>query len=82
MMYECIKRIFYRKSHDCLSAENKPKVVEVILKFAKLYDGVDLSNDAALTQFFDGFIRLDFLQFAQRSNLEETTLNTLIEGYN
>jgi hypothetical protein len=48
MIYECIKRIFGRKSHDCLSSENKPKVVEVILKFAKLYDGVDFRNDKEL----------------------------------
>lgn len=53
MMYECIKRIFGRKSHDCLSAENKPKVVEVILKFAKLYDGAQLDNDQALKKNFD-----------------------------
>ena len=45
MIYECIKRIFSRKSHDCLSSENKPKVVEVLLKFARLYDGVDFSKD-------------------------------------
>ena len=44
-IYECIKRIFGRKSHDCLSSENKPKVVEVILKFSKLYDGTDFSNE-------------------------------------
>lgn len=48
MIYECIKRIFGRKSHDCLSSENKPKVVEVILKFARLYDGVDFSNDESM----------------------------------
>jgi hypothetical protein len=63
MIYECIKRIFGRKSHDCLSSENKPKVVEVILKFAKLYDGVDFRNDNQLKQFFDIVVRLDFLQF-------------------
>jgi hypothetical protein len=40
-----MKRIFKRKSHDCLSGDNKPKVVEVILKFAKLYDGIDFNND-------------------------------------
>jgi hypothetical protein len=42
--YECIKRIFGRKEHDCLSSANKPKVVEVILKFAKLYDGVNFDD--------------------------------------
>lgn len=61
MMYECIKRIFSRKSHDCLSSENKPKVVEVILKFAKLYDGIDFNCDDTLRKHFDDFVRLDFL---------------------
>lgn len=43
-MYECIKRIFSRPNHECLSSENKPKVAEVILKFAKLYDGIDFKE--------------------------------------
>ena len=66
MMFECIKRIFGRKSHDCLSSANKPKVVEIILKFAKLYDGVDLRRDDVLLSYFDDFVRLDFLQFGER----------------
>ena len=82
MMYECIKRIFSRKSHDCLSSENKPKVVEVILKFAKLYDGIDFYNDEDLLQYFDDFVRLDFLQFTQRPNLQYETIQALIDGYN
>lgn len=82
MMYECIKRIFGRKSHDCLSSANKPKVVEIILKFAKLYDGVDLNRDDVLRSFFDDFVRLDFLQFGERSNLAQETIDVMIEGYN
>ena len=74
MIYECIKRIFGRKSHDCLSSENKPKVVEVILKFAKLYDGIDLRNDENLKKHFDQVVRYDFLNFKDRSNLEENTI--------
>ena len=70
MMFECIKRIFGRPAHDCLSSANKPKVVEVILKFTKLYDGIDLNNDEMLRTYFDDFVRLDFLQFGQRANLE------------
>ena len=46
-----------------MSSANKPKVVEVILKFSKLYDGVDLSNDDVLRTYFDDFVRLDFLGF-------------------
>jgi len=82
MIYECIKRIFAREDHTCLSSACKPKVVEVILKFAKLYDGFDLSNDEILRSYFDDFVRLDFLQFADRPNLHPDTIATLIEGYN
>lgn len=82
MMFECIKRIFGRPKHDCLSAENKPKVVEVILKFAKLYDGSDFNDDTHLRKYFDDFVRLDFLQFGQRSDLHQDTLATLIDSYN
>jgi hypothetical protein len=56
MMFECIKRIFGRPSHDCLSAENKPKVAEVILKFARLYDGARLDDEQYLKKHFDDFI--------------------------
>jgi hypothetical protein len=66
MLFECIKRIFGRKDHTCLSSACKPKVVEVILKFTKLYDGVDLSSDEVLRTYFDDFVRLDFLGFSQR----------------
>ena len=48
MIYECIKRIFNRKNHSCLSNTNRPKVVDVALRFAKLYEGVDLSNENIL----------------------------------
>ena len=44
LVYECCKRIFNRKEHGCLSGANKPKAVEVVLKFAKLHDGVDFHN--------------------------------------
>ena len=82
MIFECIKRIFGRKDHTCLSSANKPKVVEVILKFAKLYDGVDLSNDDVLRTYFDDFVRLDFLGFSQRPPLLPETIETLTNGYN
>ena len=61
MIFECSKRIFNRKSHDCLSGENKPKAIEVLLKFAKLYDRIDFNNESHLTKYFDDFIKLDFL---------------------
>lgn len=82
MIFECIKRIFGRPKHTCLSSENKPKVVEVMLKFTKLYDGADFSDDGYLKKCFDDFVRLDFLQFSQRDQLEEETLKVMIDSYN
>lgn len=82
MIYECVKRIFGRKQHECLSNSNRPKVIEISLRFAKLYDGVDLSDQAVLRKHFDDFIYLDLLQFDQRANLAPETIETLIWGYN
>jgi len=82
MIYECTKRIFSRKSHDCLSSENKPKVVEVVLKFAKLYDGIDLNCDDTLREHFDDFVRLDFLQFDQRATIAKETVEAIASSYN
>jgi hypothetical protein len=82
MMFECIKRIFGRPSHDCLSASNKPKVVEVILKFSKLYDGANFNNDEMLLNCFDDFIRLDFMQFGSRSKLDSGVIATITECFN
>ena len=45
LIYECCKRIFNRKEHGCLSGANKPKAVEVVLKFAKLHDGFDFHDE-------------------------------------
>jgi hypothetical protein len=61
MIYECVKRIFGRKDHECLSNKNRPKVVDVSLRFTKLYDGADMSDENVLKQYFDDFIHLDFL---------------------
>ena len=82
MIYECIKRIFGRKAHDCLSAENKPKVVEVILKFARLYDGCDFNDEELLRKHFDDFLMLDFLEFNDRPNLDPLTLKTITNCFN
>lgn len=82
MIYECVKRIFGRKSHECLSNSNRPKVMEIALRFTKLYDGIDLSDANVLKKYFDDFITLDFMQFDQRANLHPETIKTLIEGYN
>ena len=44
LIFECCKRIFNRKEHGCLSGHNKPKAVEVVLKFAKLHDQFDFQD--------------------------------------
>lgn len=82
MIFECSKRIFNRKQHNCLSGANKPKVIDVILKFTKLYDGVDLNDDAFLKQYFDQVVRLDFLMLEKRPKLQASTTATIIECYN
>jgi hypothetical protein len=56
--------------------------VEVILKFAKLYDGVDFNNEAQLLSYFDHFIKLEFMQFSKRKPLLNETIECLIQAYN
>lgn len=63
LIFECCKRIFNRKEHGCLSGNNKPKVVEVVLKFAKLHDGVDFDDLDHIHSFFDLRLVLDFLKY-------------------
>ena len=80
--YECLKRIFLRSDHGCLSGENKPKAVEVILKFMKLYDGVELGSQSDVYKYFNHIIDLDFLRYHLRQDLEPQTISTLILGFN
>ena len=44
LIFECCNRIFKRREHGCLSGNNKPKAVEVVLKFAKLHDDFDFQD--------------------------------------
>ena len=44
LIFECCNRIFKRREHGCLSGDNKPKAVEVVLKFAKLHDDFDFDD--------------------------------------
>lgn len=82
MIYECIKRVFAGPTHDNSSDLCKFKTVEVILKFAKLYDGIDLNDDELLKSHFDEVLRFDFMQVDQRTtNLEISTHDVLMEGY-
>lgn len=83
LIFECCKRIFGRKDHSCLSAANKPKAVEVVLKFAKLHDGFDFDDLSQIGEYFDDFAVLDFMRYSERETpLEDSTLHTMIEGYN
>ena len=66
LIYECCKRIFGRKVHSCLSAANKPKAVEVVLKFAKLHDGFNFDEHAQTLSYFHDFKMLDFLRYDLR----------------
>lgn len=83
LIFECCKRIFNRKAHGCLSGENKPKVVEVVLKFAKLHDGFDFSDLEQISSYFDDIVELDFMKYSQRPQpLLDETLKGIIEAYN
>ncbi len=83
LIYECCKRIFGRKDHSCLSAANKPKAVEVVLKFAKLHDGFDFDDHEQMRSYFDDYAVLDFMRHGNRSKpLENSTIEAMIDGYN
>lgn len=82
MFVECAKRIFGRKDHDCLSSSNKEKVVEVLLKFVRLYDGIQFNNSDLIGAYFDHFIYMDFLHLRKRDALDQQTLKTIVEGVN
>ena len=66
LIFECCKRIFLRRAHGCLSGDNKPKAVEVVLKFAKLHDGYDFNDYNQLHSYFDDVLVLDFMKYHTR----------------
>ena len=75
LIYECCKRIFGRKDHSCLSGANKPKAVEIVLKFAKLHDGFDFDDQLQVKEYFDDIAVLDFMRYDTREKpLEDETL--------
>jgi hypothetical protein len=81
LIYECCKRIFNRTEHGCLNSSNKPKVIDVILKFAKLHDGFDFEKMPL--QYFDFMLNLDFLCYSTRKHpLLPETLQGMIRNYN
>ena len=83
LVYECCKRIFNRKEHGCLSGANKPKAVEVVLKFAKLHDGVDFHDEQQMRSYFDDILVLDYMKYASRPQpLLPETIKGMVEAYN
>lgn len=83
LIYECCKRIFGRKEHGCLNASNKPKVIDVVLKFAKLHDKFDFDDQQQLQSYFDHSVVLDFMRYGSRKEpLLPETLSGLIQAYN
>jgi len=83
LIFECCNRIFLRKEHGCLSGNNKPKAVEVVLKFAKLHDHFDFHDEAQVRSYFDDILFLDFLKYANRRQpLLPATIDGMIKAYN
>ena len=83
LIFECCNRIFKRREHGCLSGENKPKAVEVVLKFAKLHDDFDFDDEEQVSSYFDDVLCLDFMKYAERRQpLLPETISGLIDAYN
>lgn len=76
-IYECFFRVFSRKNH-CLSNDNKPKAVEVLFKYMKLFDGVDFSTPCPL---FDHQLLIDFVNYDEQ-RVSVPTLQAIAEAYN
>ena len=83
LIFECCTRIFNRKEHGCLSGNNKPKAVEVVLKFAKLHDEFDFCDERQVRSYFDDILFLDFMKYASRKQpLLPQTIEGMIRAYN
>ena len=80
LVFECLRRIFSREDHPCLSATNKPKAVEVVLKFVKLHDGINFSDHVKLRKHFSHIIELDFVKERTRPLLP-ATVEQIRAGY-
>ena len=49
-----------------MNGSNKPKAVEVVLKFAKLHDGFDFDDHLQMGSYFDDVLNLDFMRYNLR----------------
>ena len=78
-----MKRIFNRKSHSCLSSDNKPKVVEVLLKFSRLYDNINFTHLKQNNPYFDYTQEIDFMSYhGQNGGITDETYNTIVSAVN
>ena len=83
LIYECCSRIFKRREHGCLSGNDKPKAVEVVLKFAKLHDNFDFDDQHQVSSYFDDVLCLDFMKYSYRKQpLLPETISGMIDAYN
>ena len=65
-----------------MSSDNKPKVIEVILKFAKLHEGVNFEDEDYIHQFFDHHIQIEFMKFKNITHIDNETFQAIVDGYN
>jgi hypothetical protein len=79
-IYECFFRIFSRKNH-CLANDNKPKAVEVVFKYMKLFDNIDFEDSPFLCKHFDCTFSIDFVNYWEQ-DISEATLRMIAESYN
>jgi hypothetical protein len=54
-------RVFNRYNHYNLNGDNRPKVVEVVLKYVKFHDGIDFYDTKGALSIFDRSLRLEFI---------------------
>lgn len=76
LFYHCAKRIFNRQEHGCLSGADKPKAIEVLLKFTRLYDHTDF------TQINRTFTESIYLDYGITSNIDQETKETIVWAIN
>jgi hypothetical protein len=76
LFYHCAKRIFNRQEHGCLSGADKPKAIEVLLKFTRLYDHTDFAHITST------FTESTYLDYGITPNIDEETKQTIVWAIN